>query len=264
MLSNAIFLFSKDSISSADFKTAESSLTKFHLGFSKLYGEQNLVYNTHLLTHIPECVRNFGHLWAFSNFSFEDFNGVLKSYVSGTTDVLQQIVSKYLLTLEMNRLKTPFWEAICGTKKVKRFDVLGDVTLFGNGEKPSISLKNYITSARPDMPDIDDLKCYKSCKYLCETFTIFKKNVKCLDSVFKTKDNNYGNIIHITKIDGNVYVLAQMFKSEKSFLADHLIEVKLEDRLVLISITNIAEKCIWIQTKRHSIISSFPNRVEHY
>ncbi len=64
LLSKAIFLFSKDSISPSDFNTAESSLKKFHLEFSKLYGEQNLVYNTHLLTHIPECVRDFGPLWA--------------------------------------------------------------------------------------------------------------------------------------------------------------------------------------------------------
>lgn len=186
LLSNAIFIFNKTSINSDDFKSAESSLKKFHLEFAKLYGEHNLVYNTHLLTHIPQCVRNFGPLWAFSNFPFEDFNGVLKSYVSGTTDVLQQIVSKHLITLEMNRLKTPFWEAVCRTKRVKKFETVGAVKLFGNGEKPSTSLKKCLNSVRPDLSDVENIKSYKSCIYLGETLTVFKKNVKCMDSIFKT------------------------------------------------------------------------------
>lgn len=184
LFSHAIFLFSKSSISPAEceFKTAESNLKQFHLEFSKLCGNNNLVYNTHLLTHIPDCVRKFGPLWAFYNFPFEDFNGVLKNYVCGTTDVLQQIVSKYLLTSEMNRLKNPFWEAIHDSKKVKKFETVGHVTLFGNGEELSTSLKNYMTSTVNVAAE--NLKCYKSCKYVGETFNLFKKNVKCVECGF--------------------------------------------------------------------------------
>ncbi len=95
--------------------------------------------------------------------------------------------------------------------------MVGDVILFGNGENLSTSLKNCITSAGREILDTESVKCYKSCKYLSEKFTIFKKNVKCMESVFKTEDEKFGNIIHIIKIDEIVYVLAQMFKSEKKF-----------------------------------------------
>lgn len=262
LFSDAIFLFSKSCISPKDFADAESSLKKFHKEFSGLYGDENLVYNTHLLIHIPHCVIKFGPIWAFSNFPFEDFNGVLKSYVSGTTDVLHQIISKHLLTAEMNRLKIPFWELIHATKKVKKFEVLGDVTLFGSGSAPSASLIKM--SLTTNMPDPKLMQCYKSCKYLGETFTVFKNNVKCVDSVFKTKENKFGNIIDIIKINENVYVFATMFRILGEFTPRHLIKVAPDDKFELVPITNVAEKCIWVETRRHSILSSFPNRVERY
>lgn len=82
LLSSAVFTFSKDSFSSKEFATAEKKLDQFHAEFSQLYKEKNLVYNTHLLTHIPNCVKNWGPAWTFSNFPFEDYNGVLKNFVS--------------------------------------------------------------------------------------------------------------------------------------------------------------------------------------
>lgn len=70
-------------------------LKTFIADFQKLYGEHNMVYNVHLLEHLPKCVRDSGPLWAYSNFNFESNNGSLVSHVKGTTDVEHQIVSKY-------------------------------------------------------------------------------------------------------------------------------------------------------------------------
>lgn len=122
LLSSALFTFSKDSFSTKEFATAENKLYQFHAEFSQLYKDKNMVYNTHLLTHIPNCVKNWGPVWTFSNFPFEDYNGVLKNFVSGTSDVEQQIASEYLLTLEMQRLNLPFWNEISASKKAKNFE----------------------------------------------------------------------------------------------------------------------------------------------
>ena len=35
--------------------------------------------NVHLLCHLVDCVTNWGPLWAYSCFTFESFNGQLKS-----------------------------------------------------------------------------------------------------------------------------------------------------------------------------------------
>ena len=40
--------------------------------------------NVHLLRHIPQCVRSWGPLWAYSCFALESINGVLKRQFHGT------------------------------------------------------------------------------------------------------------------------------------------------------------------------------------
>ena len=47
--------------------------------------------NVHLLKHIPNCVRDWGPLWAYSCFSFESMNGHLKRYFHGTRCMNVQI-----------------------------------------------------------------------------------------------------------------------------------------------------------------------------
>lgn len=88
-------------------KKADKLLKKFHLRFNSLYGTQQMVYNVHLISHLADCVRNCGPLWAYSNFAFEDYNGVLKDYINGTTDVEKQITSKYSLNVAMRTQELP-------------------------------------------------------------------------------------------------------------------------------------------------------------
>ena len=47
--------------------------------------------NVHLLQHLPECVRLWGPLWAYSCFHFENLNGFLKSLFHGTRDMTKQV-----------------------------------------------------------------------------------------------------------------------------------------------------------------------------
>lgn len=55
-----------------------------------------MTMNIHSLLHIVDCVRNFGPLWCYSMFSFEAYNGLLKSFAVAPTDVLHQIMIRYL------------------------------------------------------------------------------------------------------------------------------------------------------------------------
>ncbi|XP_058461953.1 uncharacterized protein LOC131436962 [Malaya genurostris] len=62
-----------------------------------LYGIDEMKYNVHLLLHIPSCLSNFGPLWAFSLFCFEDMNGVLKKFIKGPKQPVIQIARRCLL-----------------------------------------------------------------------------------------------------------------------------------------------------------------------
>ena len=52
--------------------------------------------NVHLLHHLPQCVRLWGPIWAYSCFHFESLNGFLKSLFHGTKDMTKQVKSSLL------------------------------------------------------------------------------------------------------------------------------------------------------------------------
>lgn len=77
-------------------------ITKFVKDYEKHYGQKNMVYNVHLLLHLVESVRNFGPIWGFALFPYENLNGLLKSFVKGPKDPIIQINTKYLLYHDLN------------------------------------------------------------------------------------------------------------------------------------------------------------------
>lgn len=105
LLSEAIFIFLQSKITRVEYEKASNNLISFVTEFQKLYGEENMTNNVHLLKHLPKCVTDCGPLWAYSNFCFENNNGSLVKHVHGTTDVLHQIASKYEFNNSLNRLK---------------------------------------------------------------------------------------------------------------------------------------------------------------
>lgn len=105
LLSEATFIFLKSRITSADYQKASMNIEKFIVDFERLYGEHNMMYNVHLLEHLPKCVTDCGPLWAYSNFNFESNNGLLVEQVKGTTDVEHQIATKYSLRNTLARLR---------------------------------------------------------------------------------------------------------------------------------------------------------------
>lgn len=54
-------------------------------------GEKNCTMNIHLLSHLTQCVRDWGPLWTYSCFSFESANNHLKKLFHGTKDMTKQV-----------------------------------------------------------------------------------------------------------------------------------------------------------------------------
>lgn len=72
-------------------------LLDFMFRFQMLYGESQMTFNIHLLSHLTKSVKLWGPLWAHSAFPFESANGKLLALVKGTKGVANQIVNKFLL-----------------------------------------------------------------------------------------------------------------------------------------------------------------------
>ena len=56
-----------------------------------LSDDKNVTMNVHLVSHLADCVRNWGPLWSYTCFVFESMNGHLKKLFHGTRDMTKQV-----------------------------------------------------------------------------------------------------------------------------------------------------------------------------
>lgn len=75
----------------------ENDLHRFIADYENFYGKENMIYNLHLLNHICDSVRNFGPLWNFSLYCYENVNGALKRYIKGPKQPIIQVIHKRLI-----------------------------------------------------------------------------------------------------------------------------------------------------------------------
>lgn len=94
---SAISKLLQKNINTNELVAIDLDLKKFVRQFESLYGLKNMTFNVHLLTHIVDNVRNFGPLWCQSMFTFEDFNGFLKSFIKSPNGPIIQVLRKYFL-----------------------------------------------------------------------------------------------------------------------------------------------------------------------
>lgn len=96
-----------------------------------------MVFNVHLLQHLPDCVRLIGPLFAYSNYCFEDNIGHLVELHKGTTDVASQISEKYILEknliqyLNISPISKQFYEHISGKKRFINYRNVAGSLLIG-------------------------------------------------------------------------------------------------------------------------------------
>ena len=59
--------------------------------------------NVHLLSHLTDCVRDWGPLWSYSCFTFESANNSLKKLFHGTKNMSKQ-VSYVMVVIQIDLL----------------------------------------------------------------------------------------------------------------------------------------------------------------
>lgn len=204
MFSSAIFLLNGSSITSTDIAKATKLLDNFLISFPKLYGPENEVFNVHLVSHIVESVVESGPLWCYTTFAFESFNGVLKSLVNGTTDVLVQIATKFLmhsadLTRRFHR----------STHRNKSISIDG-VLLFGSGM--TTDAKMWKMTIAMSEQDIAVAKFYKSCMINGQVIKIYCDKGECDDSIIRTTKDDFYRVMAIAAVKEKVFFWARKLR----------------------------------------------------
>jgi len=94
VLSIAMRILLSPALCSAYCDYADKLLKCYVTNFSKIYGPEQVVYNTHSLIHLADDARKFGALDNVSCFPFENYLGTLKRLVRRPQGIVPQLVRR--------------------------------------------------------------------------------------------------------------------------------------------------------------------------
>ena len=96
-LSLAIYALVQDEVSRETVIAVGHLLNYLVLQVEVIYGREHVTYNMHLMTHLSQCVLDWGCLWSSSNFIPEGFIGELQKMAKGTQSVVDQMAKHFLI-----------------------------------------------------------------------------------------------------------------------------------------------------------------------
>lgn len=114
-------VFLSEKMSRNDIEKASRALKKFVLPIENFYPETAMKYNVHLLLHFKENIQNFGALWAWSTFPYEDYNFTLRQMIFSSQSVMNQICKAYL-RLQSIKKRDTFQKFDCSSQGQKLFE----------------------------------------------------------------------------------------------------------------------------------------------
>ena len=88
----------QDKVSVLNIEKVRRLFQRFVREMELLYGKEWIGINVHFLTHLAQCVLDWGCLWAWSTFIPEWFNGQLNNSSNGTQHMALQMAQNYLLS----------------------------------------------------------------------------------------------------------------------------------------------------------------------
>lgn len=205
LLVYVINVFDSETIEPEALEKATRTINKFVKNTEVLYGMELMKFNVHLLLHIPNSVKDFGALWAWSTFPYESYNSVLRSMLHSFQIILQQICKSYLRYQTIKYIDT-FSRANCNVEGknlyLKMFQNYKNRTghrtidnnhliIFGNGKVVSLSLIEKLSIQALIKENIqDDAVCYKkfifkNVLYHASTYEkLYKRNNSIVETTF--------------------------------------------------------------------------------
>jgi len=96
MLSQATYILLQQSVSPVELEEAHKLFLLYCYYFQKYFNPKHTVYNLHLLTHVCECVKNWGPLWTHNAFCYEGQNRHLLQLYWSPFQVISHITRKFL------------------------------------------------------------------------------------------------------------------------------------------------------------------------
>lgn len=281
-LVDAIHLLNRTKITEADLSRAHILLISFVNEFEKNFGDKNMVYNIHQLRHLVKCVKKNGPLFAYSNYSMEDYNGHMVSFVKGTTDVTAQICSRYIMemnlfiSLKKSPLAQEFYEQIDSASSYSITTKIDGSLLIGNPIKNTFLSALEIDFIKQNLNIIGDktIKEYRSVLLNCRVYyeTIYNEHndshKRTDDSfVYNTQTEDFGVIKSILVANHQLFFLVDEKFKEKIENKNCIFVKYLEEKgseLKILKPTLINRKFALVKFEDTIAVSEFPNLFERH
>lgn len=250
-LSFAIYILLKSYISNDDLIKAEKYLKDFVHEFETIFGKSAMVMNIHLLTHIVESVKWLGPLWTQSAFPFERNNGVLLKSITGATDILDQMTSKYLLQKYLQKsFKCKVDDSIKFTgRSITMKDV--SLTLYEDCSDKYISIKNQTLNVYRAI-QINKVKYTSRAK---------KELKKSIDYFIGLKSGTFGIAKFYVTHGNKKYVFLDEYETIETI--GHILDVEPTTVNVFAPVDTIDKKYIYMKLNKKEYITCMPNNFEN-
>lgn len=273
LLVDSLHILLSEEINQRDLIKVKQKLKTFVEEFELLYHQINMTYNVHLTNHITECIENCGPIWVYSNFCFENNNGILSKYVKGTRDVIKQISSKYLFNKIVQLLSNDIPDNVSQYKLClhkNKCPATEGGKFYGKSKDYAIDEKESLLFIENNIL-LRSLESYDRFSFESDIYCSQKycSNTKYDNSVILLKDNTYAIIKNIFKYNnetlfyGNIY---EITAQSEDYISKQCNKIKYLNNsscsLQLFRLENINKICFHIKVKNGSYVSAFPNRIE--
>lgn len=245
LLSSSIFILLKERIQKSELEIARRNLCKFVEDFQTFYSVEKMTMNVHLIQHLCDCVDDFGPLWSYSMFAFENHNGKMKDFVVANKDVLMQITTRYIIDHSMIQTVTePKNEELLHGKKIQ----------LTNEERNSI--RNF------QFENEDEFYIFKVYQERYQRFTskYYTRAKKTIDYFVKTVDDRIGKIVFYFKNKNINYALLEEYSNIEN--VNQIQKVKATGEYFIIKPTILKTKLIYMKICSDEFVVERPNTIE--
>lgn len=247
-LSAATYILCKKNIEIAEVNTACSMLIEFADEFENIYSPSAVTMNVHLLRHYYDMVLNCGPLWSHSLFGFENNIGKLKSYVCGTTDVLEQIVIKYLVDKNDGHISNCSEDSHNGCPQFFQAKLI----------KIDHRYAETLINAKIISSEHDSLQIWRRMKFGGQTYTSMEAiETKTIDYFVKIGNQKMGKIVFFFYNNSTACILLNTY--DANFQNHHWLEITPNNSFEIHTCTEIKEKLLYFKACSIEYITQEPN-----
>lgn len=264
--SQAMHYLDSDSVMAEELNLAERLLTEYVHKFEEYFGEENMSFNIHLMTHISNNVRDWGPTWATDVYKFESWNKTIAGKVTSPMHRAEQIANRFLMAKFIDLV---IWDEdtseetkslVAQIRKIYRghegaireeFTGLGKLLR----RVPTDAEKEALLSRLGFAPEY--MTCYQKAK-ICgnEYRSKNNKNTKFNNSTIYSDDYDFGDITNIVQIQRGENSLKGIFMNKfkvirSAFSVDYIKQIAVTDAITFIEITQTIRPGVQVNMHNH-------------